>query len=331
MNPKPKLVGDLDFVAIEAGLEWKTQQKELQQQQTKAPSQEPDDSPLQPSTSHALANVPKIISVTAKGNSSIAISNAGHVYAWGCNDVGNLGLPKPDPATLTYVDPGQPTTKTSTLRQFHTYSFDSSHNIALPQRLDSISHLHITSVGASPTFLWCLGIPRQEKEGLNIGRTLYEIQETKRRKSLQVHYERILRTVDNGGFAFNKATETTGATLAGSPSSQPDEPQNHPMNETRIKEGSEVDVGEAAFGSAEDLSEEGSTSQHSKILSSAQFSVTMANPESASQTFSATSSPTTPGKKKRMFSAKKLVKAIVRRASGSSSAKESENNKKGIK
>jgi hypothetical protein len=29
MNPKPKMVGDLDFLAIEAGREWKNHQKEL--------------------------------------------------------------------------------------------------------------------------------------------------------------------------------------------------------------------------------------------------------------------------------------------------------------
>ncbi len=161
MNPKPKLVGDLDFVAIEAS-------------QVKAAGQM--------KKADLLDNTPKIVSVTAKGNSSFAISSTGHVYAWGCNDVGNLGLPKPDNAKLTYSDPGPIGPKSSSLtpaikmRQFQTCSFDSDHNIALPQRLDSLKDYEIKSVGASSTFVWYLGTKRESKEDVPVGRTLYEVQ-----------------------------------------------------------------------------------------------------------------------------------------------------------
>jgi hypothetical protein len=345
MNPKPKLVGDLDFVSIEAGREWKTQQMQQEQQlqtrsqessnfksdgneQQTAPAATPTAAPI---SSQSLANIPKIIRVAAKSNSSVAISNIGHVYTWGNNDVGNLGLPKPDPATVAYVDPGQPIAKTTTLRQVHTYSFDSSHNVALPIRLDSIRHLNINSVGISPTFLWCLGKPRENEDDPNFGRTLYEIQEAKRQNALHVHYERMLRTVDNGSFSASGTTITTSSNDApaekeianGSTSHSQVEQQEEQSTIVNIKVGSdepEAVVGEVTASIDEGLSEEGSTSQHSKladsssqILDSAHFSETSNLEDSFSNT--------TPGEKKKrsMFSPKKFMKAIVRKASGSSS------------
>jgi alpha-tubulin suppressor-like RCC1 family protein len=67
MNPKPKLVGDLDFVAIEAGLEWKTQQMQIQKQDvTETPSS--ISSPTPTDAPHALSNITKIDSVYATCN-----------------------------------------------------------------------------------------------------------------------------------------------------------------------------------------------------------------------------------------------------------------------
>ena len=319
MNPKPKLVGDLDFVAIEAGREWKTQQKQQQQQKQESNDQSPPvETPKVPSSSHSLANIPKIIRVEAKGNTSVAISNFGHCYAWGCNDIQNLGLPKPDPATLTYVDPGQPITKTTTLRQVNTYSFDSSHNVALPQRLDSIRHLDVFSVGLSPTFLWCLGKERKGKDDPSVGRTLYEIQEAKRQKSLQIHYERILRTVDTGSFSV---TGNTGRenTVDRSTSQSQIEQQDGQLPSEDIKIASEQEtVGEAPVCNDDGFSEEGSTSQHSKLLESSSHFLDSAHFGELSNQEDSFSN-TAPGKKKRMFSTKKFMKAIARRASGSSS------------
>jgi alpha-tubulin suppressor-like RCC1 family protein len=208
LNPKPKLVGDLDFVAIEAGLEWKLQQKAKQANGTAAspgetsPKEEEslDDIPHTPSSEdsmtlppfptverHLLSHVPKIVSIQSSGNYSVARSSSGHVYTWGCNDVGTLGLPIPNLDTLSVEDPANPPAK-STLRKLQFQTFDSCHNVALPQRVDCIPGYDITSCAVGPTHLWCLGVMRT-KEGGNdanrtIGRTLYEVQEMRRHKSI---------------------------------------------------------------------------------------------------------------------------------------------------
>jgi len=185
MNPKPKLVNDLDFVAIEAVLEHKANK----QQKLSPEAGGGGVAPTIAASSRNLNNTPRVVTVVARGNSSFAISSTGHVYAWGCNDVGHLGLPTPLRSSLAYSDPIQIASKAPPIkRQLHTYSFDSSHNIALPQRLDALSGFHVTSVGASSTFMWCLGTKRhesdqQQQNGSLVGRTIYEVAETKRPKA----------------------------------------------------------------------------------------------------------------------------------------------------
>ena len=49
---------------------------------------------------HALSLVPKIVSIHAAGSYSAALSSSGHIYTWGCNDVGNLGLPVVRPSLM---------------------------------------------------------------------------------------------------------------------------------------------------------------------------------------------------------------------------------------
>lgn len=307
MNPKPKLVSDLDFVAIEAGQEAKAKQKEKSTANGGS------------ARTTNLDNTPRIVSVTAKGNSSFAVSSTGHVYAWGCNDVGNLGLPKPDPSTLTYSDPGQIGSKaTSIQRQFQTYSFDSSHNIALPQRLDSLRDYHIKCVGASSTFMWCLGTKRQDHRG-PIGRTLYEVQETKRKKSPRGQHE----TKNSAAFASGESDSRRER----SPKQGAQTTKNHP------EKGKSSEVGVTGWTRAKNLppKAEGRSKANTTPTSSSRdlsrshdwSSSFRADQEEPSQAFSTTSVPdkrssaSTPGKKKRLFSPKKLVQAIVRRASGS--------------
>ena len=205
MNPKPKIVGDLDFVAIEAGREWKSLQKVkrdaeagLDQGEAGRSSNSGEDVDQDSSSSsllqHAsLSQVPKIVSIHAAGNCSMAISSHGHLYTWGCNDADSLGLPKLDYDQLPFAEPVVPTTVTSTLRQFHTRSFDSSHNISLPQRVDCLRHINVTSVSSSSTFMWCIGKLRKESENdasNSVGLTLCELQDTntKRRKSLRTRH-----------------------------------------------------------------------------------------------------------------------------------------------
>jgi hypothetical protein len=201
MNPKPRMVGDLDFVAIEAGLEWKSQQR-IKRDTENGLEEVPEGTQQESSSSShrsELSQVPKIVSIHAAGNCSMAISSSGHLYTWGCNDTASLGLPKLRPDQLPFAEPVIPPSVTSTLRQFHTRSFDSSHNIALPQRVDCLRHINVTSVSSSSTFMWCLGKPRKDSENdsLNpVGRTLHEIQEDKRQKSLRTHHRQAIQKTD---------------------------------------------------------------------------------------------------------------------------------------
>jgi len=294
MNPKPKLVSELDFVAIEAGQEYKLNQKQKQTSQANGT----------PSRVSNLDTTPRIVSVTAKGNSSFAISSTGHVYAWGCNDVGNLGLPKPDPLALTYSDPGQIGTKLSIQQQFQTYSFDSSHNIALPQRLDALKDFDIRTVGASSTFMWCLGTKRQDLGG-PIGRTLYEVQEAIRQKS-----------------PMNEVNITTPL----SPGESNSKREKGPQHEEQTTTSSEITSTSSKVGGTGWTRTKKEPALQTKPITptylSEQYSRSYDSFEEPSQAFSTTSasgkksSASTPGKKKRLFSPKKLVQAFVRRASG---------------
>ena len=308
MNPKPKLIGDLDFVAIEAGLEWKKEQSQSKEQQlSEAPPPPIDASPG--SAHRALANIPKIVSVHATGNCSMAISSSGHAYSWGCNDVGNLGIPKLDPSDLPFVEPGLALPKSSPLRQLHVQSFDSSHNVAIPQRLDALNYMHITSLAASPTFLWCLGTERKDDK-LVVGRTLYEIQEAK------------LNSPTNPAWAIQKSENapsssnvtSTNSSIANSSGTTPLDPREDPPE---MKDGSEVEL-EGDTGSFE----EGSTSRHSSVMRAYVSQESFSNNEEPSynsslppKSLNSDSANISPSKSKKRFSLKKMAKAVVRGAS----------------
>lgn len=179
---KPRLVSDLDFVAIEAGREWKSQQKHQPSGSSKG-------------SSSSLSSVPRIISVHCAGSYSAVISSSGHAYTYGSNDVGQTGLPTPPnmPLKDNYV---QPPPKTSSIRDLHVSTFDSRHNVLLPVRLDAASHLYIRNVACGPNHMWCIGKKRTTKENaLVVGRTLYEVQEEKRCKNLQRAKEYLLQKV----------------------------------------------------------------------------------------------------------------------------------------
>jgi len=283
MNPKPKLVSDLDFVAIEA-----SQVLDKQQQQHKSSTAK---------SKELLDNTPKIISVTAKGNSSFAISSSGHVYAWGCNDVGNLGLPKPEFSKLTYSDPAPIGPKSSSmtpaikLRQFQTHSFDSCHNVALPQRLDSLKDYEIKSVAASSTFVWYLGTKRESSDEVPVGRTLYEVQQ---------------QTKDLPSSSLKDETQEPEASAVPSEEKLAPAEVETSSGWTRSKK---PPTNRRSQTSSQSTSMEFSRSFHTtdNEISEA-FSVGDAEKRR--------SSILTPGRKKRLFSPKKLIKTIVRRASG---------------
>lgn len=321
MNPKPKLVGDLDFVAIEAGREWKSQQKQKQHENDDADPSSTLEASLTSLTTPtssphtSLSQIPKIVSVHATGNCSMALSSHGHLYVWGCNDVGNLGVPKLDTAMLPFAEPGVPPTKTSTLRQFHSHSFDSSHNVGLPQRVDCLGHVNITHIAASPTFLWCYGSPRPsgESEANAVGRTLYELQEEKRQKSLRLH-----RQVNN------KKEETPPSTTSPTPPNMDEpkqqDPGNAPIDPPEMKDGSQVGELSVDVGIAD-------TVLHASSIDSAEAHEAYPSPLPSK-------SPRTPTKTKKRFSFPKVLGKIVRRASSTSHRGDSggeESDKKGRK
>ena len=162
---KPRLIGDLDFVAIAAGQDWKLQQRGA--------------------SAKSLASVPKIRDIYAGPAYSIATSTSGHVYVWGSNDAGQLGIHAP--SNLPFLDVGQETRhQGGSLRDMHVRTFDSDHNILLPHRLIASELLDVTLVACGPNHLWCIGEERSESNAAAPGRTLYELQE-------QVREERLVR------------------------------------------------------------------------------------------------------------------------------------------
>lgn len=302
MNPKPKLVSDLDFVAIEATQEYNKAKLKEKQATTTTGTASTNGS----SKPTSLDSTPKIVSVTAKGNSSFAISSSGHVYAWGCNDVGNLGVPKPHVSALTYSDPGQIGPKTTSIqRQFQTHSFDSSHNVALPQRLDCLRDYKIHKVAASSTFCWYLATKRDEDSD-PIGRTLYEVQALKRKNN---PFENAFQLT--GDFATKRQTSSASAKDEKKP-----EPDARFTGWTRQKKG-----GPDPPRQKKAPPDPPTTYRSMEFSKSTSFSVD--DQEEPSQAFSVASAMekrstglSTPARLKRLFSPKRFAQSISRRMSG---------------
>ena len=176
-----------------------------------------------PHQQHPLANVPRIAQIACGPSYSVAICTSGHVYVWGSNDAGQLGIPTPpnlpvrdawssgSTSTITSTNAGTTTNhppnspgggpalsssahkRTSTNRDLHVQTFDSRHNVLLPLRLEAADHLLVQHVACGPNHLWCIGTERTpEQRQLPIGRTLYEVQEDQRRINRQRARESLL-------------------------------------------------------------------------------------------------------------------------------------------
>jgi len=185
---KPRLILDLDFVAIAAG--------EMQPQQ----------SPTQNQQQHALSLVPTIVSVQAGGCSSFALSSSGHVYAWGSNDAASLGLPIPPVERLPYWEVGM--TPSSEERLLQVRTFDSQHNVLLPKRVDCLAHIFVEQIMLGPSHSWFLGEGRQgekDQEAAAIGRTLFEIQQLRKKAAGETGWSRLL---GSGGAGASSVSQT---------------------------------------------------------------------------------------------------------------------------
>ena len=188
---KPRLVADLDFVAVAAGQEWKSQlqRARLQQQQQQQQPTTTTAAAAQ-TTKSSLSNVPTICKIFAAPSYSAALSTSGHVYVWGSNDAGQTGIPTPPCVPLKdgYNDYSSGSGgHTSSLRDLHVRTFDSRHNILLPTRIDAVADINVRLLACGPNHMWCIGEQRtpKNKDAVVVGQTLYEVQEVQRTKKLQ--------------------------------------------------------------------------------------------------------------------------------------------------
>jgi alpha-tubulin suppressor-like RCC1 family protein len=196
--PRPKWISDLDFVAIVASGEYAKSRQGKDAADDASPSPPPTDRIMNtaaadeaslppppplitdaklppPTASQILPLVPKVVSIAASGSYSLAVSSAGHVYGWGYNDAGVLGV---RPATPTMPMIELPSSSVLKGRLLEIQSFDSQHNVLLPRRLDALSHLHVSIVAPGPCHLFLCGKPRSAVTKEVVGRTLYEMQHT---------------------------------------------------------------------------------------------------------------------------------------------------------
>jgi len=134
---------------------------------------------------HNLSSVPKIVAIDAAGCYSVAVSSSGHLYTWGYNDVGVLGLLKPPDSELRFTKPPIKGTQMSG-RMLQVRTFDSRHNVLLPRRVDALGNQSIVSISAGRSYLWCLCRSRspQAAQMEIVGETLYEVQEQQKQQSL---------------------------------------------------------------------------------------------------------------------------------------------------
>ena len=163
-QPRAKQVQDLDFVAVAAMHELKrpvTDQKELYD--------------LKRESQH-LKSLPKIVDIFAGAAYSVAKTSAGHIYCFGSNDVGQLGIPVP--RQLPVHDNTNAPERNATVREMDIQVFDSRHILLLPVRNQVVDELFVETVACGPNHLWCIGRRRTEAERQMLpARTLQEVKQ----------------------------------------------------------------------------------------------------------------------------------------------------------
>ena len=181
---KPRLVADLDFVAVAASHE--VISPPCISRTDGAGDDSTDYCPS--SAAEILARVPRIVSVHATDTSSAAVSSSGHLYCWGSNDVGQLGVPKPSQIRreVATMDPSDAHGGVDAApleqncyrgRDLNIETFDSNHNVVLPTRVSAIDNVSIGLIAFGPNHMMCFGTEREKGDSsVIIGRTLHEAQ-----------------------------------------------------------------------------------------------------------------------------------------------------------
>jgi alpha-tubulin suppressor-like RCC1 family protein len=255
--PRPKLIGDLDFVAVVAGQQLNPTGRvspTLDSSMSNIPfvpnllksngSNGSDSGKFVTSGNAAmLANVPKVVMVRAVGCYSVAVSSAGHVYVWGYNDASVLGLPLPNQSSsLPMVEPvvssTTPTLSQIKCRILEGYTFDSRHNVLLPRRVDSLADLDVKLVAGGPSHLLVWGSVRDPSQPVTVGRTLYEVQ-LFRRSSLVSTDTSIdglsEHSLEDDAVTTDTLSQTTGDMTNTSPEAASRPMENHAQHATAMK------------------------------------------------------------------------------------------------
>jgi hypothetical protein len=148
---------------------------------------------------------------------------------------------------------------TSTNRDLHVQTFDSSHNVLLPIRLDAVRELFVQHVACGPNHLWCVGNQRTlAQQKMVVGKTLYEMQEEQRMHKLQRARDSLLSKLHH--LADDTGTTTEGTTTQtddndtiaepASPLSSPASPGHAPASSAPSAASASALASSGSFGSA---------------------------------------------------------------------------------
>jgi hypothetical protein len=167
------------------------------------------------------------------------------------SDAGQLGIRKPPVVPIKDSFVQSPKT-TSTNRDLHVQTFDSSHNVLLPIRLDAVRDMFVQHVACGPNHLWCVGNKRTlAQQNMTVGKTLYEMQEEQRMHKLQRARDSLLSKLHH--LADDTGTTTEGTTTQTDDNDtivEPTSPPSTPASPSHAPRALPPIVSSAAYASA---------------------------------------------------------------------------------